>query len=261
MLADIRAVQQFYSIYGVSGQSRVQLKDGVMPLYADHLPTGMKTLSVAEKTELFIDILLPVILRVNEDITKQREELLWLRERERNGTKLSWKEDAQLVRIFRLYGTELYDWEGLLRKNDIIPPSLVLAQGIIESGWGTSRFALQGNNLYGVHGGDGSSSHMVSLAGGVKVAAYDSIYEGTKAYMYLLNTGKAYREFRNLRFQARQKNVYPSSNDLAGTLLAYSERGSVYVSSLRSVMNRYRLNQYNHLFVDKNRPVVSIRFN
>ena len=123
---------------------------------------------------------------------------------------------------------------------DEVPVSLVLAQAANESGWGTSRFAAEGNALFGQwsFGGSGMlpSEQRASL-GDYRVAAFESPLLSVIAYMRNLNTHNAYARLRELRAAARAAGEEPSGYELAAGLDRYSERGQDYVDELRSMID------------------------
>jgi uncharacterized FlgJ-related protein len=249
---DLQTAIQFYSVYGVTSIPVKLWKDGVPKVFARNLPAQLKKLELSQRSSFFTSVLLPIILRCNNEIANERAVVERLRAKERAYQRLSWKENASLIKLFKKYDAPLWDYADLLKKLDKLPVSLVLAQGILESGWGTSRFAVQGNNLYGMHySSRRADKFMVSRSGGVKVAAYDSLYEATRAYMLLLNTGAAYENLREMRREARLSGEVYAGYDAAQTLTRYSERGTAYVASLHSIMNRYRLSRYTHARLDQ----------
>jgi len=134
--------------------------------------------------------------------------------------------------------------DKLLRRVDTLPPSLVLAQAAEESGWGTSRFAAEGNALFGMWtwSGEGVTPlQQRSGLGNYKIAAYETPLHSVIAYMHNLNTHQAYKELRVRRAELRKAGAKVTGWDLAKTLTKYSERGQAYVDSLHSLMNVNKL--------------------
>jgi Bax protein len=127
---------------------------------------------------------------------------------------------------------------------DVIPASLSLAQAASESGWGTSRFAAEGNSLFGQWSwgtGLAPKEQRTEAMGDHRVAAFGTTGEAAYAYALNLNTQGAYRDLRLKRAELRQRNLPISGDVLAGTLLRYSERGQAYVDDLRKIMSQNRL--------------------
>jgi uncharacterized FlgJ-related protein len=134
--------------------------------------------------------------------------------------------------------------EELLNRVDIMPPSLAMAQTAEESGWGTSRFADQGNAMFGQWAwGDKAIKPEQQRAGkgDYGIAAFDSPQDSVIGYMMNINTHRAYAPLREKRAQMRAKGQTPTGLALAPTLLNYSERGQHYVDTLNSIMSYNKL--------------------
>lgn len=130
--------------------------------------------------------------------------------------------------------------ELLLIRVDIIPVSLVLAQSAEESGWGTSRFAYEGNALFGQwdFSGNGMKPKQQRKAlGNYGIARFDSPLQSVEAYMFNINTNVAYNKLRALRATMRGNNSQLSGYELATTLNKYSERGDAYIQGIRQLIS------------------------
>ncbi|MDZ7711676.1 MAG: glucosaminidase domain-containing protein [Rhodovibrio sp.] len=124
----------------------------------------------------------------------------------------------------------------LKRRVDVVPPALVLAQAAIETGWGTSRFAQQGNAIFGQHTRDPEDPGMVPREledPSFRVRAFETVTGAVEAYLRNLNTHPAYAGLRARRAEARARGEYPDGADLAGGLVDYSARGQDYVEDIR----------------------------
>ncbi len=199
-----------------------------------------------EKKSLFISLLLPDIARVNEEIGKQRREMNLLLAKRAGYRRLTAKERWWVNRLARAYGCDPDDTRELRRRVDTVPAALVLAQAIDESAWGTSRFAQEGNALFGQHlSEDSDGEFILSRRGNVKVAAFSSIYQATRNYIHNLNSVWAYDEFRRLRWVLRRNGIRLTGRVLAGGLDRYSELGSRYVRDLRYLISKYHLEFFN----------------
>ena len=193
------------------------------------------------------------MLRSNELIAGDRRRVEHIVAQLGRGAKVSDEERSFLKEIAATYGVgdggddvindrNLRD--ELLVRVDTIPPSLVLAQAAEESGWGTSRFAAEGNALFGMwtFGGEGMTpKNQRSELGDYKLAAYETPLKSVMAYMLNLNSHDAYRELRARRAELRRAGAKVTGWELAGTLTKYSERGPAYVESLRSLMEANKL--------------------
>ncbi len=223
--------------------------------FAARLPAPMPADPAARK-QLFLSTVLPLVLRVNEDIGANRARLMHLRGIVLNGRPLTGSQAAWLRRLARRYGTQGTDFTTLLRRVGAVPPSLVVAQAAIESGWGSSRFAQQGNALFG--------QRVWRTGGGLvptdrppdtvyEVRSYKNLDAGIRAYVQNLNNHPAYEDFRTQRLK---RGPRPDSLELAATLSAYSERGDEYVEILRQVIRENDLHKLDtaRLVTPRNRP-------
>jgi Bax protein len=196
--------------------------------------------SPADRKRVFIQLMLPLALRVNEQILVERERLTKMNEKLGGffGT-LDPDEAEWLDGMRRRYGLETADIGALLRRVDVVPPSLALAQAAEESGWGTSRFAREGNALFGQRT-FAQGKGLVPLSRGegqnFEVMIYDRLLDSVAAYMANLNSHRAYKEFRLAREYQRKTWGLLDGYDLAGTLERYSERGEAYVGTIRSII-------------------------
>jgi len=211
-----------------------------------------KELDVVTKKRVFFRLLGPLILRSNELIQADRDRVTLIIKALRAGTAVS-PEDQTFLRetavAYKVIEGEagLNDrslQDKLLRRVDTLPPSLVLAQTAEESGWGTSRFAVEGNALFGMWTwGDKGVKPLQQRSGlgNYKIAAYETPLQSVIAYMHNLNTHQAYRELRARRAELRKAGTKVTGWELANTLTKYSERGQEYVDSLHSLMKVNRL--------------------
>jgi len=206
---------------------------------------GTKTPEVVKRKATFIRFTLPLIQRANELILRDRDRVLDLNRRTERGWALSPADTAWLAFITERYGMKKKNIRGLLARVDIIPPSLAIAQAAEESGWGTSRFATEGNALFGQRiyrrGDKGMIPHKRPKGKSFKVRAFAQLIDGVKAYVHNLNSHFAYEKFREQRAELRAKKRDIDGYLLAGTLTRYSERGHDYVDSIRSIMRENAL--------------------
>jgi Bax protein len=234
----------------------------VSPFFVQILPDDMAVMEAEAKKQLFLSIMLPVIVRENLRIELEREKIVALQKKSASYKRLFWREQAFLNRICAEYGVKTRNFEKLLKRVDVIPESLVLAQAIIESGWGTSRFALQGNALYGVHWPPKSKKkYMVSRVGRIRIAVYDSIGASTRYYMQLLNSGAVYDGLRTRRLRLRKNGRAVSGMKLTASLSNYSELGRNYGEVLDSVITTYRLEKLNAVQFREDQRAVALSFN
>ena len=211
-----------------------------------------KEVSVADKKRLFFRLIAPVVLRINEIILEDRDRAKELTERLAEGQSVRPEDQAWLTELAAKYkvlestGKRLNSdaFAELLMRVDIVPPSLSLAQAASESGWGTSRFAAEGNSLFGQWTwGKGlkPTEQRTSKLGDYRVAAFDSTAQAAYSYALNLNTARAYRGLRLKRADLRRQSLRISGTVLAETLVNYSERGQAYVDDLKALMRENRL--------------------
>jgi Bax protein len=199
----------------------------------------------AERKNVFIKMTLPLVLHVNELILQTRVQVKAL-QKKRNSGKLITIEDQQfLEKVAAEYGLEKPDIDQLLKRVDIIPPSLALAQSAEESGWGTSRFAREGNALFGQRtwrSTTGLVPENREEGKKFKVRAFDHLLDGVKAYARNLNSHPYYSEFRERRTAMRQSNDQTIDGmKLVATLIRYSERGEDYIATIQNLI---RINRF-----------------
>jgi len=213
-------------------------------------------LTVQAKKRIFFRAIAPLALRSNELIRAERERILALPPPdELTVDDRQWL--AQMAEDYRLdapdtweAATEPETWarltEDLLARVDEVPVSLVLAQAANESGWGTSRFAREGNALFGQWSFGGSGmlpEEQRKSLGNYGVAAFESPLLSVVSYMRNLNSHPAYARLRELRVEAREAGEPLSGYELARGLDRYSERRQEYVDELHTIMRVNRLRE------------------
>lgn len=217
----------------------------VPPVFVNSLPDNMADLSVTDRKSVFMRIVLPLVLRVNDRLQADHDKILRLRDKLNQG-ELAGADHAWLKNMFTTYRVENGDIAELLKRVDVIPTELAMAQAIEESGWGTSRFAQHGNSLFGqqTFGGDGMMPEDRAQGRTHTVSGFDNLMETVWAYATNLNRHHAYENFRAMRAQMRANGEALDGYQLAGTLIAYSERREKYAKSLRAIMQANHLVSY-----------------
>ena len=216
----------------------------VKPIYLSKLPKDLKKIkSTTTKKNTFIKIVLPLIIDENNKILENRKKLFKILSKQNN----SRGEKVWLKRRFEDYGIKNEDVTELKIRMDIIPVSIAIAQAAKESGWGTSRFALQGNAMFGqwTYGKDGIKPKD-SVGTGHKVLKFPMLRSSIMAYQKNLNTHKAYGEFREERANIREKNKKLSGLDLVNYLESYAATGKDYVKILTSIINQNSLTDFDN---------------
>ena len=226
-----------YDLKGVRAGQKVK------PIYLTKLPKDLKSLGDTKKhRDLFIKILLPLILDENEKITQDRKKLFKILSKNFNTVG----ERVWLKRRFKEYKIDDQDLTKLKLRMDIIPVSIALAQAANESGWGTSRFALEGNALFGqwTWSKKGISPKNKDPNKSHKILQFQILKASVRAYKNNLNTHNAYREFREVRAQLRQENKQIIGLDLTQYLKAYAAIGEKYVAILDDIIERNSLTDF-----------------
>ncbi|MDP7546791.1 MAG: glucosaminidase domain-containing protein, partial [Alphaproteobacteria bacterium] len=174
----------------------------VYPAFVERIDVDLSAFAAAERKQTFFRVILPLVVRENDRIRAERR-------------ALTDQPNAVPDALYERYGVAPGELETLRRRVDIIPASLVLAQAALESGWGTSRFALEGNNLFGMRHYDPDAPGLVPAAAkGFKVTLFDTLGDGIAAYMHNLNTHAAYRQLRQARAAMRRAGKRLSGPDL-----------------------------------------------
>jgi Bax protein len=240
------------------------LESGVPPFILEALPPDLGEVNaIEEKKRLFFLSLLPMVLMVNEEIHQQRQELTVILRHYDIGLALNSKQWERLFSLAREYGirenplTDLLARRSLLRRIDTLPPSLVLAQAASESGYGTSRFAREGNNLFGLWTyarGTGIVPLKRPAGKTYEVRRFPTLYDSVRAYMNNLNVHRAYRPMRELRSLLRSRRLELRGVDLAAGLRLYSARREAYVKEIRSIIRGNDLSRLSSAALAKSLP-------
>ena len=208
---------------------------------------------VQDKKSVFFRLMLPLILMSNEEIIAEREIV-----------KSGDLSDSDIIDLALKYKVIKESVESLtkeqkselLHRVDIIPPSLALAQASEESGWGTSRFALEGNAFFGQWDFTGKGMKPKSQRkelGNYGVASFDSPLESVEGYMLNINTGSAYKSLRNKRVHLRKNKSTVTGIKLTTTLIKYSERGQAYIDALQSIIRHNKLEGFDKAFLSSDK--------
>jgi len=215
----------------------------VKPISIDILPSEIKSIANTKKRkELFIQIVLPLILEENKKIKIARKTLFSILNKNSN----SEDERNWLRSKFKQYGVVNRDLATLKIRMDEIPVSLAIAQAAKETGWGTSRFAQEGNALFGqwTYDGNGIKPAGSDIGDTHKVMKFKILKASVRAYQRNLNTHKSYIKFRKVR--AIQRDVYGSLNslELADQLDKYAETGMEYTKVLKKIIEQNKLTDF-----------------
>jgi len=209
----------------------------------DHLPNEMKKIeSVKKRKNLFIQIVLPLIIEENTKIRLDRKKLFAILNKNNNSkTDKEW-----LLKKFKQYGVNKNDLSTLKIRMDEIPVSLAIAQAAKETGWGTSRFAQEGNALFGqwTWSGEGIKPAGADSDSKHKVAKFKVLKASVKAYQRNLNTHSGYKNFRKERAIQRDNQGKLNSLELVKHLDKYAETGVEYTKILKQIIKQNSLTDF-----------------
>ena len=215
----------------------------VKPVSLTLLPKEIKKIeNIKKRKNLFIQIILPLIIKENNNIKLDRKKLFSILNKSKN-IKV---EKKWLASKFKQYGVIQNDLSTLKIRMDEIPVSMAIAQAAKETGWGTSRFAQEGNALFGQWtwsgegikpaGADDDSTH--------KVMRFNILQASVKAYQRNLNTHSSYKEFRSARAELRDEGKKLDSLVLSEHLDKYAETGKEYVKILQQIIKQNKLTDF-----------------
>ena len=228
-------------------------------LYLVSLPSDLADVATtATRKQLFIQTILPLVLRANETVRAERDLLIDIVARIDAALPLSDSESRWLENLAERYGTEPGDIAGLMGRVDVLPTSLAIAQAAVESGWGTSRFAREGNAVFGQRvfkEGSGIVPEGRDSSGTHEVRAFESLYDSVLAYLHNLNSHWAYGDFRANRAEVRASDQRPQAGDLLMDLVSYSEEREKYLRILKRVINENDLEQFDYARLERVRLV------
>ena len=221
----------------------VRQKKLVKPIALTLLPNELKMIENTKKRkEFFIQIVLPLIIKENNIIKKDRRTLFEIINKSNNTTlELTW-----LEKKYKQYGVKSQDLLSLKIRMDEIPVSLAIAQAAKETGWGTSRFAQEGNALFGqwTWSGEGLKPKDAKEGAGHKVMKFNILQASVRAYQRNLNTHSTYKGFREARAELRDSRKLLDSIKLSEYLNKYAETGNQYVEVLQKIIIQNKLKDF-----------------
>ena len=215
----------------------------VKPIDIGLLPNEIKNIGNTKKRkEMFIKIVLPLIVKENNKIRVDRKRLFTILNKNSN-TDI---EKKWLEKKYKQYGVRKNDLSTLKVRMDEIPVSLAIAQAAKETGWGTSRFALKGNALFGqwTWSGEGLKPKNADEGKDHKVMKFHSLQLSVRAYLRNLNTHSTYKNLRKARTELRNQNKPLDSFILSKHLDKYAETGSQYIEVLQKIIEQNNLKDF-----------------
>ncbi len=222
---------------------QVRYQKKVKPIYFTQFPKDLDEIKDTQlKKETFIKIVLPLVVAENDKILNDRMKLKKIISKKMTSDK----EKLWLRQKLREYKVKNSDMKELQKRMDIIPVSIALAQAAKESGWGTSRFALEGNAIFGqwTWTGQGIEPLNKGKHEGHKILRFPILRASVKAYKNNLNTHKVYSEFREKRSKLRKRNRKIKGTELTDTLDKYAQTGKEYTKILEQIINQNDLSDF-----------------
>ena len=221
----------------------VRKKKLVKPVALTLLPQEIKMIENSKKRkEFFIQIVLPLIIEENNNIKLDRKSLFTIINKSNNSNS----EKKWLEKKYKQYGVKSGDLSSLKIRMDEIPVSLAIAQAAKETGWGTSRFALEGNALFGqwTWSGEGLKPKEAKEGENHKVMKFNILQASVRAYQRNINTHSTYKDFRKARAKLRDNNKPLDSIELSKYLNKYAETGNQYVEVLQKIIRQNKLQDF-----------------
>ena len=215
----------------------------VKPIKLLLLPQEIKEIKNTKKRkDFFIQIILPLVIKENNNIKLDRKKLFSILNKSKN-TKV---EKVWLNSKFKQYGVVNKDLSTLKIRMDEIPTSMAIAQAAKETGWGTSRFAQEGNALFGqwTWSGEGIKPAAADTNSTHKVRKFNVLQASVKAYQRNLNTHSSYKDFRIARAELRDEGKELDSMILSEHLDRYAETGKEYVKILQQIIRQNNLTDF-----------------
>ncbi len=213
----------------------------VIPALYDNLGI-LNKLSTEERKTIFINVMLPAVLIYRQHLSQKRDSVIILQEKSRYSAEWTHSDSIFIRKAFADYKTK--NMQELIKRMKPPPVSLVLAQAAIESGWGSSRFFREANNVFGIWSYNKSDERIIAGiprdGNNIYLKKYDNLLGSIENYHLLLARSRHYEDFRNCLH--RSNNVF----ELIWYLRPYSEKGYSYVILLRNVLVANNLLMYDH---------------
>lgn len=236
--------------------------DHISPLVISSFPENLDSLSIDDKKRIFLHALLPIALTANQEIDSERLRLFDILASsgalpgnfKLSAIPIGWQailsdEDLQWLESLQdRYNAK--DIKELKRRIQPVPVSLIMAQGALESSWGTSRFAREGNNLFGLrtYGDQGIIPEKSKGESTYLVATYNCLLESVHAYLLTLNSHRLYTKFRDIRLSSQDPVV------LSKGLLYYSEKRKEYISQVNRIIKYNSLKKFDTVQLSDTNP-------
>ena len=215
--------------------------DKVLPIFYRN-PINFNGLDKKTKKGKFIAYMLPQILIVNYEIKEKRRIVLGIKRKFEKGEELTKSEERFLNKLLKEYKANTIN--ELLGKLNTNPPSLVLAQAIAESGWGTSRFYLEGRNAFGITAINKKGNTIKMKGANIHLRKYKYVIDSIRDYYYSINVSWAFKKFRKVRLTT--KNPF----ELSKHLTLYSTLRKIYIKRIKRIIKENSLYKFDKCKID-----------
>ena len=254
-LKTVKSLQQNELIYDTR-IDQIRETKSIPNIKVSQLPKDLKSIKpIKNRKELFIKITLPLIVQENRKISSLNQNIKLIKS---SFDQISRKEAIWVQNLMKEYKADTLD--SLLIKVDEIPVSLALAQAVIESGWGTSRFAYEGNALFGQYiwgkTNDGIIPNERETDAKYKIKSFNNLSESVASYMKNLNTNFHYNEFRINRFVLRSNKIPLKGIYLAEFLSSYSIEDN-YIDKIKNIIEINDFQDFENLSIDQQTPLIT----
>lgn len=247
-ITSYRKMQQLFLDAGYD-LNKVRNKEMDVPrIFIQTLPSDFNMIeSAKEKKELFIKFLLPLILKKNEELMGDRLKLLAIEEKISKSQPLTAEENDFFNLMKDIYKTETEDIKDILVKLDEISVSMALGQAIQETGWGDSRFLIQGNSIFAewTWGGEGMLPRARKDGLVHRIKTFPTLYDSVDSYANNLNKTRYYAGFRQMRAKLREQNKPLVGRWLMSSMVRYSTQKDVYILEVKKIIRDNNLDDFN----------------
>ena len=247
-----KELEKIYQKYGY--EHYIAVADYHIPqIYLEHFPSDFNTITdFKQRNELFIRILTPLALKINQEIMQEREEMLKLQKTFQNKQQLSPQEVEQLEALAqkydvftRLKGNDRINlqFNQLELKINQVYPSFLIAVSAIETDWGSSRIVKEGNALYKElvwHSTEGLEPEGETEDHTYKIRIFPNLYESMKSYALKFNSNVSYEHARYLRSLRHNAGITPSGRGTVRSMLFQSPLQN-YLGVLDYTITFYKL--------------------
>lgn len=223
-------------------------EQNVPRIFIKSLPSDFNMIeSKKDKKDLFIKFLLPLILKKNEQLAADRTKLINIDTKIKSFQALSNDDITFLTKMQNEYKTTSGDIQDILVKLDEISVSMALGQAIQETGWGESRFLIQGNSIFAewTWGGDGMLPRSRKEGLIHRIKTFPTLYDSVDSYANNLNKTRYYYGFRQMRAKLRQQNKPLYGRWLMSSMTRYSTQKDKYILEVKKIIRDNNLDDFN----------------